>query len=138
MGLGHQPPRWLDWEVHAEAQRGCLSVVDEPAMPFAVRRFFVIEGVPQAVVRGGHAHRACQQILLAIGAGVRVKSRWSKGEAIFELASGGRALWVPAGVRLEIEFPQREGRLLVLASAAYDPDDYVADRPATPCEVVAG
>ena len=50
-----------------EDLRGNLIVAEfEKEIPFAVKRYFMIYGVPNSEVRGEHAHRKCKQYLICI------------------------------------------------------------------------
>ena len=119
-------PRWLRWNGHADPDRGRLRVIDTPDMPFVVKRFFVIDSVPKGVVRGGHAHRSCQQVLLAMKGRAEIAADWGGGRGCYELVSGGPALWVPVEVGIEMRFHEENTSLMVLASHPFDPNDYIA------------
>lgn len=97
--------------------------------PFQVRRFFLVTGVPQGVVRGEHAHKKCEQLLICVSGSVMVHldpgppyppTRYllnKKNTAVHipPLVWGGQSDFSPGSV------------LLVLASHPYDPDDYIPD-----------
>ncbi|MBR6976248.1 MAG: WxcM-like domain-containing protein [Ottowia sp.] len=54
--------------------RGDLSVAELGRdLPFEVRRCFMVYHVPNAEVRGEHAHCCCKQFLIAINGSVRVR-----------------------------------------------------------------
>ena len=52
--------------------RGGLVAADfESDLPFTPQRFFTVFGVPSADVRGAHAHRVCEQLLVCVQGSVR-------------------------------------------------------------------
>lgn len=66
-------------------------------VPFHVARFFVVGNVPSGEVRGRHAHRAGEQLLVAL-AGSLVVDAWSGADhQRHVLRAGGTALHVPPG-----------------------------------------
>ena len=106
---------------------GSLVVGERPQLPFAVERFFTLFSVPQAEVRGTHAHRQCQQFLTCVRGSVTavVDDGVRRGETVLDRPSAG--LYMPAltwGAQYRYS---RDAVLLVLASHSYDPDDYIHD-----------
>ncbi|MDQ1381594.1 MAG: hypothetical protein QOJ71_2313, partial [Actinomycetota bacterium] len=47
-------------------ERGSLLAIDFDALPFTVRRVFMITDVPPGTKRGGHRHRSGAQVLVCI------------------------------------------------------------------------
>src|SRR5262245_21212674 len=53
--------------------RGALSFAEVGvALPFAPRRFFLVHDVPAGTARGGHAHKKCDQFLVAASGRIAV------------------------------------------------------------------
>lgn len=96
-------------------------------LPFVVRRSFFIYNVPNAEVRGEHAHHQCEQFLIAVQGAVRVRVDDGRCREEFLLDSPGLGLHLPPLV-WGTQYRYSEGAmLLVLASHPYDPDDYIRD-----------
>jgi uncharacterized RmlC-like cupin family protein len=90
-------------------------------LPFPVRRFFTISGVPADEVRGCHAHRSCEQVLVAV-AGCLIVDTWDEyGHRRVPLATGDY-IHLPAGVFATQSHFSPDAVLLVLASEEYRPD----------------
>ena len=106
--------------------RGRLVEIDYGSLPFTVRRSFVVDRVPAGVVRGGHAHRECEQILICLQGKVRVNLRLADNRAEVLLNDNSQGLYVGAGVWFEQRY-DTDARLLVLASLPFDSDSYVDD-----------
>lgn len=58
-------------------QRGSLVEYDFSELPFDPRRGFVVHGVPEAVARGGHAHKRGQQLLICLAGTITVELRYN-------------------------------------------------------------
>jgi acetyltransferase-like isoleucine patch superfamily enzyme/dTDP-4-dehydrorhamnose 3,5-epimerase-like enzyme len=108
--------------------RGSLAVGElGKQLPFEPKRFFVVHDVPSRHVRGEHAHRTLHQFLVCL-----------KGELSLVVDDGCRRQEVrlqspEVGVHLppmvwavQYRFSP-DAVLLVLASDAYDPLDYIRD-----------
>lgn len=94
-------------------------------VPFDCRRVFYTYAVPGGVVRGEHAHRRCDQFLVAIRG--RVVVRVDDGEHVDEIVldSPSTGLMLPAGRWGSQSCHSEDCVLLVLASLPYDNADYI-------------
>jgi len=102
--------------------RGSLNVVEAKRhVPFEIKRIFYIYAVPDGAIRGGHTHRACEQILIAMTGSFDVVL---DGERV-HLDQPGRGLYVPCGVKVDMQAFTPDAVCLVLASSYYDAEDYV-------------
>lgn len=109
--------------------RGNLLVrqVADGGLPFVPLRFFVIYDVPSRELRGEHAHRELEQLLICLAGSVRCTLDDGTNRQEFVLDSPERALYLPPMVwGIQHDFSP-EARLMVLASDNYDPADYIRD-----------
>jgi acetyltransferase-like isoleucine patch superfamily enzyme/dTDP-4-dehydrorhamnose 3,5-epimerase-like enzyme len=96
-------------------------------LPFDVKRFFVVHGVSSRQIRGQHAHRKCHQFLVCVRGSCRVIADDGRHRQEFLLDSPARGVYLPPrtwGVQYDYS---ADASLLVLASQAYDPGDYIRD-----------
>ncbi len=96
-------------------------------LPFEPKRFFLVHGVSSREIRGQHAHRKCHQFLVCVRGSCRVIADDGKRRQEFVLDSPARGVYLPPltwGVQYDYS---ADAALLVLASHAYDPADYVRD-----------
>jgi hypothetical protein len=108
--------------------RGQLTVADLAAdLPFAARRIFFVHDVPPGHVRGGHSHRACLQLLLAIQGSVSALIDDGSVRDEIILDHPGTGLLLPAGIWSTQYGFSENAVLVVFASRPYDPADYVRD-----------
>jgi len=108
--------------------RGSLSVGEfGPDIPFEVKRYFLVYDVPSVEIRGEHAHRECGQFLVAVRGSVHVVADDGQRREQFVLDRPGLGLHLPP-MTWGIQYRYTpDAMLLVLASHAYDPADYVRD-----------
>jgi len=108
--------------------RGHLTVGEiGRGMPFVPRRFFVISDVPDEGIRGEHAHRALDQLLVCLAGSVvaEVTDGTSRRSVLLDVPHVG--LHIPPMVWGVQHHYTRDAVLMVLASAEYDPADYIRD-----------
>ena len=106
--------------------RGDLSVLEiEKILPFPVKRIFYTYGVDSGEVRGEHAHKTCEQFLIAVHGSLHVIVDDALNREEFVLDNPARGLHLPSGC-WGIQYKHSpDCVLLVLASASYDSDDYI-------------
>lgn len=96
-------------------------------IPFEIQRVFFVYGVPSRDVRGEHAHRALHQLLVCVHGvcHIIVDDGSRRDELILDDPTVG--LYVPPMV-WSIQYKYSPDAVLaVLASAPYDPSDYIRD-----------
>lgn len=112
---------WLD--TYKENGRGTLTTLEEETvgLPFKPKRMFYIYDVPKNTVRGGHGHKYCDMLMIAVKGIITVDFN---GEN-FVLDRSDLGLYIPAGNVNTFTFVSEDAILLVLASEIYDEDDYI-------------
>jgi acetyltransferase-like isoleucine patch superfamily enzyme/dTDP-4-dehydrorhamnose 3,5-epimerase-like enzyme len=111
-----------------EDLRGMLSFGEiGQQLPFAPKRYFLVYGVPTKDVRGEHAHRQLEQLLLCVRGSVAVvvDDGHRRGEVMLDRPDLG--LYVPAGVWASQYKYTPDAVLLVFASDVYKAGDYIRD-----------
>ena len=109
--------------------RGQLSAAQHPEqLPFIPMRVFIVTDSPSGIERGGHAHRVCHQILIATSGTVVVEYDDDTGTRSVELSDATEGLYIPPLTWAKQTYATDGASLVVLASHAYDPDDYVDNR----------
>lgn len=94
---------------------------------FDVKRAYYLSGVPADAVRGGHAHRALHQILVAPAGGFEVHLDDGRDRRVVRLDSPETGLHVRPLIWRELSGFRAGSVCLVLASEPYDEADYIRD-----------
>ncbi|HST56611.1 MAG TPA: WxcM-like domain-containing protein [Solirubrobacteraceae bacterium] len=96
-------------------------------IPFEPRRFFSVMRVPSKDVRGAHAHHQCEQFLVCQAGSVAVVVDDGHAREEVILDDPGLGLYLPAMIwGIQYRYTA-DALLLVLASRAYEPEDYIRD-----------
>ena len=108
--------------------RGDLSVLEfGKLLPFPVKRLFYTYGVDSEEIRGEHAHKRCEQFLIAVHGSLHVIVDDAVHREEFVLDTPKRGLHLPSGC-WGIQYKHSpDCVLLVCASEGYDPADYIRD-----------
>jgi dTDP-4-dehydrorhamnose 3,5-epimerase len=97
-------------------------------VPFPIERVFYVVAPAAGVSRGYHAHRALQQVAIAVTGGVTMLMDDGRREWRVRLDAPDRGLLIPPLVWHEMHDFTADTVLLVLASAHYDESDYIRDK----------
>lgn len=122
-------PHLITFSQIGDAGIGYLSVSEaaEPPLPFAVQRVFWTYGTPDTILRGRHAHRATEHVLLAVAGRIVVTTESAAGElAVFRLESPHVGLYVPPHVWHTMQHSPGAVQL-ALASLPFAEEDYIRD-----------
>ncbi len=96
-------------------------------VPFAIRRVFWTHGTPTDVMRGMHANKATEEVLVALSGTIHVKADTGAQVREFELSDSRTGLFIPAMCWTEIRYS--EGAIaLCMASTDYAEEDYIRDK----------
>lgn len=108
-------------------ERGHLVIVEgEKDIPFAIKRIFYIYGSDKDVIRGQHANKQSEFVLINVAGTSKVKVKDGKGnESIFCLNRPYTGVYLPRMVWKEMYDFSEDSVLLCVASTAYDPSEYI-------------
>jgi RimJ/RimL family protein N-acetyltransferase/dTDP-4-dehydrorhamnose 3,5-epimerase-like enzyme len=110
-------------------ERGQLVVAETGTqIPFVIQRVFYIFGSDAKVVRGLHANRRSQFVLINVQGNSKVKIDLGKGQpTVVELAKPHQGVYLNKMVWKEMYDFSPNSILLCLASENYDPQEYIRD-----------
>lgn len=107
-------------------QKGNLTVVENGiTVPFDVKRCYYLYDVPGGESRGGHAHKALKQLIIAASGSFDVVLDDGQGKRTFTLNRPYQGLLVVPGIWRELNNFSSGSVCLVLASECYTEDDYI-------------
>ena len=107
-------------------ERGKLVVVEgNKDIPFEIKRVFYIYGSDSEVVRGQHANRESEFVLINVGGTSKVRIDNGHSEAVIELNKPMMGLYIPTMVWKDMYDFSEDSILLVLASTHYDGNEYI-------------
>ena len=108
--------------------RGNLVVVEgEESIPFAIKRVFYIYNSDSDVVRGEHANRESEFVLINVSGSSKVRISDGKVEDIVLLDKPGKGLYIPKMVWKDMYDFSEDSVLLCLASTHYNSEEYIRD-----------
>lgn len=124
----HIGAQMLEFPQNGDA-RGHLVVVEGGKdIPFDIARIFYIYGSDADVVRGQHANRKSEFVLINVAGSCKVKVLDGKGnEAVFVLNRPHTGIYLPTMVWKDMYDFSKDSVLLCLSSEHYDSQEYIRD-----------
>ena len=120
--------RMLDFPQMGD-ERGHLVIVEGGReIPFDIKRVFYIYGSGRDVVRGQHANRRSEFVLINVVGTSKVKVKDGEGnEAIYCLNRPHTGIYLPNMVWKDMYDFSEDSVLLCIASTNYDASEYIRD-----------
>ena len=108
--------------------RGNLTFIEgNQHVPFDIQRVYYLYDVPGGAERGGHAHKALHQLIVAMSGSFDVVLDDGRGKQRFHLNRSYQGLYVCPMIWRELDNFSSGSVCMVLASNKYDEDDYYRD-----------
>ena len=96
-------------------------------IPFVIKRIYYLTRVPENTIRGFHAHRQLEQVLLCLNGKVTISVSTPYEKQLITLDDPAKGLYIgPMGWREMYDFSPGSV-LVVLASEHYNEADYIRD-----------
>lgn len=109
-------------------ERGRLIAIEEMSdVPFAIARVYYVYGTTPGTTRGLHAHRALNQLAVAVAGSCAMLLDDGASRVEVRLDDPATGLTLPPMVWHEMKDFSPDCVLMVLADAAYDEGDYIRD-----------
>lgn len=109
-------------------QRGNLTFAEEQRLvPFGVKRVYWTYDIPSGESRGGHAHRQCEEFIIAVSGSFSVTLDNGSESETHYLNHPYEGLYVGAGIWRTLEDFSTGSVCLVLASEHFSEEDYIRD-----------
>ena len=109
-------------------ERGSMIVIEGGIdIPFDIKRMFYIYGSDTSVIRGQHANRESEFILINVHGTSKVKLRDGEEEMTVSLDAPMKGIYIPRMIWKDMYDFSEDSVLLVLASTHYIAEEYVRD-----------
>lgn len=118
----------VELDKHHSDRKGNLTVVENGVtLPFDVKRVYYLYDIPGGESRGSHAHKELEQLIVAASGSFTVTLDDGKVKRTFFLNRPYQGLYVKPGMWRDLEDFSSGAVCMVLASEAYQADDYICD-----------
>lgn len=109
-------------------ERGNLVVIEgNKDIPFDIKRVFYMYGTDSTMVRGSHANRKSEFVLINVAGKSKIKVDDGFSKSVIELDKPRMGVYLPAMLWKDMYDFSEDSVLLVLSSEHYDGSEYIRD-----------
>lgn len=94
-------------------------------IPFEIKRLFYIYGTQPGIIRGQHANRESEFVLINVSGTSKVKIFDGTNEMVVNLDKPRKGIYIPKMIWKDMYDFSTDSVLLVLASTHYDAKEYI-------------
>lgn len=115
------------FQPHGDERGQLVSLEEYNDIPFRIKRVYYMYNTLEGVVRGRHAHKKLEQILVCINGSCKIKLDNGKEKKVVVLEKPYEGLYVSNDMWREMYDFSPDAVLVVFASELYDESDYIRD-----------
>lgn len=109
-----------------QAESGNITAINNKLnIPFETKRVYYLYDVPNRADRGGHAHKALHQLVVAISGSFDIELFDGSQTIKYTLNQPDQGLLIVPGIWRNLNSFSGGGICLVLASGEYEEEDYI-------------
>lgn len=117
----------VDFPIHGNYDGNLVALEKGHGLPFDVKRVYYIWGTQPNVVRGKHAHRKLEQMIVCVSGSCDFILDDGENREVIRLNTPSKGLYVKHNIWREFTDFSDDCVIMVLASEYYDEADYIRD-----------
>lgn len=117
--------RKIKFETHGDNTGTLVAIEECKDIPFKVKRVYYMYDTGKDVVRGRHAHKSLQQVLICVHGSCKIKLDDGKETEAISLNRPDEGIYLANNIWREVFEFSSDAVLMVLASDYYLESDYI-------------
>jgi len=117
----------IEFRENTNSQGKLVAIEGSKDIPFDIKRVFYIYGASRYAVRGCHANKQSEFVLINVCGSSKVKVKSNQFERVYIMDKPYIGLYLPKMIWKEMYDFSPDSLLLVLASEYYDKSEYIND-----------
>ncbi len=110
------------------SEEGSLVFIESNKhVDFEIKRVYYTYSARNGIIRGFHAHKRLEQVLICVYGKIEVTCDDGKEKKTFILDDPSKGLYIGSGIWRTMKWLKDDSVLLVLASDYYNEEDYIRD-----------
>lgn len=115
------------FQQHGDDRGSLVALEAYRDIPFDIKRVYYMYDTKDKVIRGRHAHRTLEQILICIHGSCKIMLDNGADKKVVYMERPYEGLYIPNNMWREMYDFSEDAVLLVMASEIYKEDDYIRD-----------
>lgn len=117
----------INFEIKGDHNGSLVAVENNKNIPFEIKRMFYIWGTKKEVIRGKHAHKNLEQLIICISGSCDFTIDNGEERKTIHLDNPSQGLYIKNNIWDEFTNFSEDCVVVVLASQLYDESDYIRD-----------
>lgn len=114
-----------NFQPHGDSRGQLIAIEECKDIPFDIKRVYYMYDTTNEAVRGKHAHKSLEQILVCTSGSCKILLDDGKDKEVVELNKPYEGLYISNAIWREMYDFSKDAVLMVLASNYYDESDYI-------------
>ena len=115
------------FQPHGDGRGDLIAIEGNKDISFPIKRVYYIYDVGDGIIRGRHAHKSLEQVLICIHGSCMLKLDDGTESVSLLMDKPNEGIYVSNAIWREMYDFSPDAVLLVLASKLYDESDYIRD-----------
>lgn len=115
----------MNFKIHGDYQGKLVALEGGDDLPFEIKRVYYIWDTAHNVIRGKHAHRKLEQVIICSAGSCDFILDDGKERAMVRLDNPAQGLYIKHNIWREFTNFSKDCVVMVLASEHYDESDYI-------------
>lgn len=117
----------IDFEVHPDERGKLTALSSNREIPFEIKRIYYTWDMPHEAIRGGHAHRDLDEVVVCLHGSCDFVLDNGKETLTIHLDQPNRGLYIPAHLWRDFRNFSSDCVVILIASDYFHPEDHIKD-----------
>lgn len=117
----------IDFNIKGDERGSLIAIEGNKNIPFDIKRVYYVYGTKQDVVRGKHAHKNLEQVIICMNGSCDFILDDGKERKTIHLNTPSQGLYIQNLIWREFTNFSKDCVVMVLASEYYNENDYIKD-----------
>lgn len=119
--------RVIDFEIHPDERGKLTSLSSSKEIPFEIKRLYYTWDMPKEAIRGGHAHRNLDEVVICLHGFCDFVLDDGKETLTIHLDRPNKGIYIPAHLWRDFRNFSSDCVVILMASDYFHPEDHIKD-----------
>lgn len=119
--------RVIDFEIHPDERGKLTSLSSSKEIPFEIKRLYYTWDMPKEAIRGGHAHRNLDEVVICLHGFCDFVLDDGKETLTIHLDQPNKGIYIPAHLWRDFRNFSSDCVVILIASDYFHPEDHIKD-----------
>ncbi len=119
--------RVIDFEIHPDERGKLTSLSSSKEIPFEIKRLYYTWDMPKEAIRGGHAHRNLDEVVICLHGFCDFVLDDGKETLTIHLDRPNKGIYIPAHLWRDFRNFSSDCVVILIASDYFHPEDHIKD-----------